>query len=335
MIEYYLSWGIQAEKAFRYVYSISIPKVDTIRINNIVFIGMGGSGIVGDLVASLAYNRLGIPVFSVKDYRLPMWVNENTLVISISYSGNTRETILATYEALEKGSRIITVSSGGVLKRLSEKYNLLHISVEGGLIPRAALPAMLYTVLALLERLGFPIVSKDEINWSIENLKLWCNSREVDSEAKSLATFLKDSIPIVVSCSKFSPLAYRLKNEFNENSKIPVKVEIVPEWGHNDIVGWEKPPITSNMKCLIVNCNEDMCKHILNFVKEVISRVNVECSTLNLKGDNDLNKLMYGCLVGGLASVYLARFRGVDPIKTASIGMYKNLITKTIKINIV
>ncbi|HIQ03488.1 MAG TPA: bifunctional phosphoglucose/phosphomannose isomerase [Desulfurococcales archaeon] len=335
MIEYYLSWGIQAEKAFRYVYSTNIPKIDITEISNIVFIGMGGSGIVGDLAASLAYNRLGVPVFSIKDYRLPMWVNKNTLVISISYSGNTRETVLATYEALKRGSHVITVSSGGILRRLSEKYNLPHISIEGGLVPRAALPAMLYTVLALLERMGFTIVSKDEINRSIENLKLWCNSREVDSEAKDLATFLKESIPVVVSCSKFSPLAYRLKNEFNENSKIPVKVEIVPEWGHNDIVGWEKPPATSNMKCLIVNCNEDKCKHLLNFVKEAISRVNIKCYTLNLKGDSDLNKLMYGCLVGGLASVYLARFRGVNPIETTSISMYKNIIVKLIKINIV
>lgn len=335
MIDYYLAWYLQAKKAYEQVCSIEVPKNYLTKVNSIVFVGMGGSGIVGDFVVSLAHDKLGIPVFSIKDYRLPSWINEDTLVISVSYSGNTRETILATLEALKKKSKVVMISSGGVLKSLSAKYSTLHISVEGGLVPRAALPSMLYTVLAFLERISLPAAPRDDIIRSIENLKLWCNSSEVHSESKGIADFLSNSIPIIVSCFRFSPLAYRLKNELNENSKIPAKVEVVPEWGHNDIVGWEMPVAVDSMRCLVLDCGEDMCRPILDFAGKSISNAGVKCRTLELKGESTLDKFMYGSFIGGLASVYLAKSRNVNPIETRSISEYKKLITKLININIV
>jgi len=333
MMEYYLTWHNQAKKAYEQAISISMPETYLTKPNGIVFIGMGGSGIVGDFVVALAFDRLNIPVSSIKDYRIPSWINEDTLVISISYSGNTRETILATLEALKKKSKVIMISSGGILKSLSEKYKVPHINVEKGLVPRAALPSMLFTVLASLEKLGMPVVSRDEITSSIENLKLWCSSDETLKESTDIAELFRNSIPIIISCSRFAPLAYRLKNEFNENSKIPVKVEVVPEWGHNDIVGWEKPVATSSMKCLILDCNENMCCEILSFAGKIISETGVECKTLKLKGKSILDKLMYGSLIGGLASVHLAKLRDVNPIETKSISEYKKLIVKLISIS--
>ncbi|MFW9851877.1 MAG: SIS domain-containing protein, partial [Candidatus Thorarchaeota archaeon] len=115
-------------------------KIDFKKPTNIVICGMGGSAVAGDYLTQLFKDELSIPVVINRDYNIPHFVDENTLVICVSYSGNTEETLSSCYESLLKGAMIISISSSGYLENLSKQIGIPHIKIKENLPPRTALP---------------------------------------------------------------------------------------------------------------------------------------------------------------------------------------------------
>ncbi len=321
MLDIYLKW---------YEYSREILRKEVINvrgyrdISKVVVLGMGGSGIVGDVLSALSIDNQIVTVNVVKDFYIPKnIIDERTFVLSISYSGNTLETINATKIALAKTNKIGIVTSGGELLKMAIDNSLPYITVVEGLVPRAAFPMMLIASLKLLSSCGIQLVEERDI---INALNVLTNIDEGLRDSNNLFEFLKNSkIPTIVATTRYQALAIRTKNELNENAKMLARVEIAPELFHNDIVGWEGTQIKD--RTLIINSDIDYENELLEFYENYLQENGIETYRLQLRGSL-LERYLYGSLVVGLTSIKLANLRGVDPLQTKSIAMYKNMLKK-------
>jgi len=323
--EHYLAWYRQFQNQLNAMRNVVLEKLGE-KPRAVVISGMGGSGIVGDFYQVVASEKLDIPVFTVKDYALPKWVSKHDLVVTISYSGNTLETIECFKQALSIGAKVIAISSGGKLENLAKENNVPHVKVIKGLVPRASLPSMFVALSKSLNMvLGENVVKEEELEETIELLKDGVDEVEV----KKIADHVENTLPIIIGCTKYAPLAIRFKNELNENSKIPAKVEIVPEWGHNDIVGWEQPYFRK-FSALILRekkAKDRKCIAVLDYVTKYFEKSGVKTLTVEIEGESTVAQMLYGSLIAGLVSVELAYRRNIDPVETRSIREYKKYFT--------
>ena len=221
----------------------------------VVFAGMGGSAIGGRLIKDWLSAESEIPIEVSGGYSLPKFVDDKTLVLSVSYSGNTEETLSMFREALDVGSPIVSFTSGGELERLSKERGLPVASMPGGLKPRAALPYQFFMLATVLERLGLAPLS-GEVD---EAIKILGDVRgelvpEVPAEsnpAKKLALDLYNMIPFVYGSELLGSVAYRFGTQINENSKVPAGSGAFPELFHNAALVSESPRGVLEPLCLL------------------------------------------------------------------------------------
>ncbi len=324
MKNYYLAWSKMIERALESWGEVSVG----FKPRAIAITGMGGSGCIGDYVEALASNResFNSPVIVVKSSSLPQYVIEGDLVFAVSYSGDTIETIMAFREALRRGVRTVAVTSGGMLEECAKTHGAPIVKVSEGLVPRAALPEMLIGVLGVLDSIGLTLASRSEA----VKLARFIDEKSLDaaSEAKALANFMYESSGniVIATHTPLEVIAVRGKNELNENAKVPVKVEVMPEWAHNDIVGWESPFTKNWAAVTIVDPGNVLGARLVEFMESIYVKSGVRVRRLLLEGSNLLEKLIYGSLVLGLASVELAELRGLNPLETKSIALYKEFL---------
>ncbi|RLG87257.1 MAG: bifunctional phosphoglucose/phosphomannose isomerase [Thermoprotei archaeon] len=287
----------------------------------LIISGMGGSGVVGDVIYSLLYNELDIPLMIVKDFILPKWVREGWLVLAISYSGNTLETLSTVIKAREKGADVAIVSSDGKLLDYAMSNNLPYVIVDKGYAPRAAFPLLLIGTLKILDI--YDITNLSDLVHEFESLRKKDN---IERDSDIIVNFIGDSLlPVIITNTKYYPLALRAKNELNENSKLISKVEIVPEWGHNDIVGWETK--YGFAKILVFN---DLSDELMNYVVNHMERYGHKVLNLILDSEKGyLYNILYWFNVIGISSVKLAELRGVSPEATVSIDDYKKFLRRS------
>ncbi len=312
---FYLDWRSLAEKTL--ATEVENPEGRE-EYDGIALTGMGGSGIIGDVIHILAFEFSDVPTVVIKDFSLPKYVKDGWLVLAISYSGNTKETLSTVYEALSRGCDVAGVSSGGKLAEIAREKGLTYLQVEEGRAPRASMPALLVGALKVLKAKGmnFPLPSP-------EGLAKLGNVGEAEALAENLVEGLTGRIPVFLSDVRHYPLAVRAKNEFNENAKVPAKVEVLPEWGHNDIVGWEKwlGPFTA----IVLKLGEE--DKLMKFAADYLRDVGVPVKELvMLESMPYLDRVLWYSLVLGLASLRLAEIRGVDPGITESISRYKSFL---------
>ncbi len=329
MIEQYVGWIEQIRSALDKWGSWSIPG----DYRMVVVAGMGGSGIVGDYLVTLSHVYGGIPVSVVKYHVPPRFIDNRDLVIVVSYSGNTLETIKFFEKVREYTRNIVIVSSDGLLEEIAGRENYVFIPIPRGYVPRTSLPYMLVTILGLLDSSGYRVVDKGIVEDALEFLE---NSlEEVKGIGGEVAEFIDRyrGLLVLASHSPYESLLIRGKNEFNENSKIPVKVECAPEWMHNDIVGWEKPCLGNKYVVLAIKDSSDSIgSNLVDYMVGVYRSLDIPVYELVLKGSGLLDRLLYGSLLLGFASVFLAIRRGVDPIVTMSIEKYKGVVKRIFNI---
>jgi len=288
---------------------------------NIIIGGMGGSGISGDIAAVYFKNKIKTPVYVNKDYNLPAWVDEKTLALIISYSGNTEESLNMFKEALKKKSTIIGISSGGSLEELCNENSFYHVKVPTGFQPRAALAYILLPVLQILSKI-FEVDISQEIEDVIESTSVLRekNRREVKTEgnlAKQIASRLHNKIPQLYGWGIFSPVVKRWRTQLNENSKVIAREEVLPECNHNDIVGWFYDKETSKRFACILFRDRDLetsaMSKRLDFLKNLLSNVAAEVIEIESIGKSELSKIIATIYLGDFVSCYLAILRNVDP----------------------
>ena len=308
------------------------------KIDNIIISGMGGSAISGDIIKSLFRDRMDIPIFVNHEYDLPKWANKNTLVMSQSYSGNTEETLSAFKHASQKKCKIIGISSGGKLQEYCEKRDIPYVKIPSGFQPRAATAYLLFSSILSLKKIG---LLKDTIESEIEEtIELTNDFRNNNSKTvseknnlpKQIANTIFNTIPQLYGWGIYTPIAKRWCTQFNENSKIIARYDIVPECNHNDIIGWSQDPEMSKKFTCILFRDEKiesiyMSKR-LDFLKDLFEDVAANVIEIRVKGKKTLAKMMYAMYLGDFVSCYLAILRKIDPTPVDVIVELKRVLAE-------
>ncbi|MGD9571924.1 MAG: bifunctional phosphoglucose/phosphomannose isomerase [Thermoleophilia bacterium] len=307
-------------------------------ITDVAIVGMGGSAIAADLVTGAYRERLRLPVTTVRDYYLPGWIGERTLVILSSYSGGTEETLTAASQALERNSLCVAVTSGGKLGTFYGAEGVPVVPVVPGLQPRAALLRMLVPLLVMLDRHAVvPSLASDmeEARATLAASIAACGPEVPESAnpAKQLARTLAGGIPLVWGAELTSPLAVRWKGQFNENSKIPAYASALPELDHNEIVGFAGMPAPYSALAHLVMLRDPrqhrQVQRRFDLTRELVEPHVAGVLSIEAEGQSALARMFDLVMLGDYASLYLALLRGVDPGPVEMIERLKERLAQT------
>jgi len=326
----------QIKKSYDIINSSKIEHI--YKVDNIIFAGMGGSAISGDILQSFFRDKLDIPIYVNREYELPKWAHKNTLVITQSYSGNTEETLHSFKHAYQKRCKIVGISSDGKLEEFCEKRDVPFIKIPSGYPPRAATGYMLFSALLLLNEIG---ILKIEIDKEIEDTISVSeefrskNKKDVPTEenlSKKIAKQIHGKIPQVYGWKQYMPIAKRWCTQFNENSKIISRYDEVSECNHNDIVGWAMDPeMAKKFVSILFRENEDESIYLstrLDFMKKLYETNAADTIEIDIKGKKKLSKMMYAMYLGDFISCYLAILRKIDPTPVSIISELKEELAK-------
>ena len=320
MYKVYDKWPEIAKKSFE----LQKDTENFENIEHIVFGGMGGSGAIGDMFESIL-SKTKIHVNVVKGYVLPETVNSNTLVIIVSVSGNTIETISLLKSAKKIGTKIIGFSSGGKIQEYCIKNNIKHILVPKFHSPRATFPSFLYTMLKVLYKTLK--IKEDNIRDSIKKLEIL--QRKINSlnltesnASLNLAKSIK-SIPIIYYPFGLQSASIRFKNSLQENAKMHAACEDVIEASHNGIVSWEKK---SDVMPILIRGSEDhiKTKERYEILKEFFIKKKIKYEEIISVEGNILSKLITLIYLLDYATIYKAVIDNIDPSPVNAIDFIKN-----------
>ena len=304
---------------------------------NIVVAGMGGSAISGELLKDWTRDKITVPIEVSREYSLPAYANKNTIVFVTSYSGETEESLSAFLEAIKRKCMAVCISSGGTLQEFSEKLNIPHLHVPAGMAPRATLPYLFMPLPIILEKIGLVSGITPEFSEAINVLRQVsaANSPEKslkDNFAKSLASNICGTIPVVYGFGFYRAVAQRLKTQFNENSKLPAKWEVFPELNHNEIVGWEKHgTLTKNFSAILIRDKAEPVeiRSRIETTKALMQPAVSKTFEVWTQGKSALAKMLSTLCIGDFTSVYLAILRKIDPTPVKTIAFLKEQIKQT------
>jgi len=293
-------------------FSKELPKIK--KPSAIYISGLGGSAIGGDLVKNYLRDKIAIPITVVRDYLLPSSIKKEDLLICVSYSGNTEEALSVFKSALEKGINIAIITSGGEIHRRALKEQIPTVVVPAGLAPRSALPYLLISLLKVLEKAEVLPLQDRAI---LEASKFLSARKKIyDTKAKRLAKKLIGKIPIIFSSvGTTEACGYRLKCQFNENSKATAHLCVFPELDHNEIVNLARLESAASLFLLILKDEEDheRIKKRIKITKELIGKSIKESAEIRSEGEGRLCRMLSLVYFGDLVTYHLALAKKVDP----------------------
>jgi len=297
---------------------------------NIIVAGMGGSAIGGELLKDWACDKARVPIEVSRAYALPAYANEKSLVLVVSYSGETEESLSAFLDAVKRNCLIFCVSSGGSLLEFAEKLKVPYLRVPSGMPPRAALPYLFVPLLRALEKMGMVSGVSEDLSEAIALLERVSGENAPqkpakDNCSKTLALGIDGTVPVVYGFGVYRGVAQRFKQQFNENSKVPSKWEIFPELNHNEIVGWEGAGKLAKDFSAIFIRDEAESVEIRNRIETTKALMQPTSKGFEVwsRGNSALAKMLSTVCVGDFTSVYLAVLRNVDPTPVSSIALLK------------
>jgi len=306
-------------------------------LENVVVAGMGGSAIGGDLVRSYLAGSIEFPFQICRHYRLPEFVDENSLVVISSYSGNTEETLSALDDAMKRGAKIACITSGGKVAEIAKAKDFLSVELPKGYPPRAALGFSFVPLLFLLSKLGFTGDVEKDITELIGGLKSYRDQYAWDIEteknpAKSLALRLHKKIPIIYAGPELTDaVGTRWKGQICENAKCLAFNNQFAEFNHNELVGWNV--IDAYRDKLIViylrdNGDHERIQKRMEIVRTIIEKQNVEVVDVYSHGDFPLGRMFSLIQLGDFTSLYLAILNNTDPTPVKVIDFLKGELEK-------
>jgi glucose/mannose-6-phosphate isomerase len=293
--------------------------------NSIIVTGLGGSAISADLMSNFLGSELSIPFIVNRNYHLPSFADENTLLIVSSYSGNTEETISVFDEGIRKKCGIVCITTGGKIGKTALEYNIPIIKVVPGFQPRYSLGLSFFSLLKILQELNIissheSVVTKIISLWKVKGVQFSNEPNGAIDIARDLIGF----IPVIYSAADVTSAAgYRLKCQFNENSKLHAFHNVVPELNHNEIIGWESFQDNQfNAKLILIL---DKTYHHQTKKRFDITASLISCEKIYLESNEEDFKLRLMDLIyfGDWISYYLALFRGFDPTEIEFINILK------------
>lgn len=315
--------GVAAEQyqQARFAVAINNPEHDGREITRVVVAGMGGSALAALLVKSWLKAELSVPFEVVRTYDLPGYVDSSTLVVASSYSGNTEETLSSLEDARSRGAQVAVIAAGGALIEVAEREDITHVQLPSHLQPRMA---VIYNLRALVALLGhFSIASHmafDEIaataDWLATETAKWTSDVSTDKNyAKQLALTAVGKTPVFYAGNLMSPVAYKWKISWNENAKNVAFWNELPEFNHNEFMGWTSHPVEKPFAVFDLVSNLEHAQILKRFEvsDRLLSGRRPKSTTVSLEGDSEIAQMLWGSILADFVSIYVAILNGVDP----------------------
>ena len=328
------------ESAGMAVDTMSLPSPDD--FDNVVVMGMGGSGIVGEVVQAVGTGTLPVPVVVLKQYRTPAFVGERTLAFAVSYSGDTEETVEMARGALDAGARLIAVSCGGALAELARERGAVHIATTPGIPgPRFALCAMVAPVFVVLFRMGMlpeAHASMVKAQQQLARRREQCKPSVAapTNPARELARRIGRTMPIIHGAGGLgAAAAMRWKQSVNENAKAPAFWNAYPELDHNEICAWGQHGDVTRQVLTLVSLRHGLEHAQLEvrtrLTQELIEEAFAQVLVVEAQGEGRLAQLLDLAYLGDWTSCYLALDNDVDPGPIDAIAQLKSALSGAAK----
>lgn len=300
-------------------------------LRSLVVCGMGGSGVNGDAIRGLYATRLTVPITVCKGYLLPESCGRDTLVLAVSFSGNTEETLAAYVDAVSRGARVVAIGGSGELAGLAEADDVARVPTQAGhSVPRAALGFLLGAAIGVLDAVGLVPPAAESVDDAAVHLDGLADSLGPDrpvegNEAKRLAAWIGNRTPVIWGTEGLAEAAaMRWKTQFNENAKAPAFWGVIPEVDHNEIEGWADQA-GRGFVALVLRCRGEHPRMAARVAAtgEVLSGSGLDLREVQNEAAGSLAALLSLILVGDFTSTYLAILRGVDPTPVPALTALK------------
>ncbi len=300
-------------------------------IRRVLILGMGGSAIGGDMLRQLLQRESSVPVFNCRQYELPPYVDEGTLLIASSFSGNTEETLSAFQQGLATTAKKVAVTSGGRLLATARANGVPAFVFQFQGEPRSALGYSLMPLLAVAEKAGLMQGVARDVEEALSGMERLQEEtgEDVPSErnpAKQLAQKFQGRLPVIYGAGVLTEVAHRWKTQLNESSKVWCFYEELPEANHNAIVGYGLPEEIAQRAFVVFLRSAKLQPRVLlryEFTQRALREAGVEYEVVDTRGESDLAQMLTGVLFGDYVSYYLALLNGVAPAPTTVIDELK------------
>ncbi len=333
MAGYILELPKQIESSLKKIKELNLPE-SLKDVHNLCLGGMGGSAIANYLAINLPMSEKKIPMKVIREYNIPAWVNENSLVVLTSHSGKTQETLSALESAVKKQAKVFIIAERGQLEEMGKKAGAIVFDYDTKAVPRASLGYQLGAVFGLLTRLK--IIGQPQelrIKPAIDLIKKINSDFEpkVKSDnnvAKNLAYCCLDYLPVIVGSGILQSVAWRWKTQINENANQTAFTEILPEAMHNAIQGTDFPKrFQDDLIYIILKNSFDSPKLILQFKKfeNVLESKKIRYEIIEPLGDDIFSQKLSALILGDWVSYYLAMLNNVDPTPVETIEKNKQI----------
>ncbi len=321
----------QFEEAWRASRALALPP-DYRDVRRIAVLGMGGSGIGGSMLRALALELgAGVSVDVVRGYLLPAWVDDGTLVIASSNSGNTEEVVATFDAAILAGAKCIAIATGGRLLDAARAHSAPALTFTWQGEPRSALGWSFASLLAICDGLGLiPDVEQDLVP-AIAHMRALIaqidrDVPEASNPAKQLARRLVGSLPLFVGAEALAPVAYRWRTQVNENAKSWAAADELPEMNHNAPLGYAAPAgVASSIHTVLLRHASAHPRTALRIelTLEQMRTAGVAAEVLDVPGPSVLSQMLWAVQFGDFASYYLGLLYGVDPSEVRALEWMK------------
>lgn len=323
----------QIENAWREVQKLDLTGYE--KATNIVVAGMGGSALGGRIIHYLEFKNLRAPIEIVTNYHLPKYVNENTLVILSSYSGNTEETISCAYEAIKRKAKIIGIEDSGKLMELLQKENLPFYDIDAkhnpSGQPRMGLGYSISALLTILSKLNFITYTNEDFKKAIAATEKFITDfgpriHTNQNHAKKIAEKLATKIPILISSEHLIGSAHAMKNQLNENAKTFAAHFEIPEINHHLLEGLKYPNRAKDLFLFVFlesNNYFDRIQKRYPITQDVIKKNGYNYEIYKTVSTAKLEEVFEILVLGSYVSFYLAMLHGIDPSPIPWVDYFK------------
>ncbi len=295
------------------------------QFKNIVICGVGGSALPGDLINSLT--NPSVPVYIHRNYDLPTIANQDSLIICISYSGNTEETISALQQAIKNNYKTIGLSSGGQIEKICEENKLPFVKIPSGIQPRSATGYIFSIIAGILTNCEIIKDISEIIKQTVEQLESTNNNLE--QQGMLIAKKIAGKIPLIYASDNLQSIAKIWKIKFNENSKIPAFYNYFPELNHNEMVGFTNTKMSSNFYVLMMKDNNDHQSIIkrIDLLTNILTSKGIKNEIIDIADGSQIFKTLSSLLLGDWISYYVAINSKVDPTPVDIVEEFKGMMT--------
>lgn len=322
----------------RFVDDLEHSLNDRIRLDvdcdNAILCGMGGSAISGDVVADLCVEVSDIPIEVLRYPSLPGWVSKRTFAVVASYSGNTHETLNMYREIAGTGCPVAVICSGGEIERIAKERGDYLVKVPPGIQPRQSVGFMIGYISKMMDLAAGTDVAgmiRDTLPLLREYNEL-LNEDDGNNPAIIISEAIHGKIPVICIDAPASSIAMRWRSQMAENSKISSFSWTMPEFNHNEIVGWIETPREELLPILLMPSVHPECMNgIPESTNATLEKNGVPFYQVPLEGRNRTECLLKALMLGDHVSYRLAKLRGVNPIEVKPIVSLKKEMENNMK----